>query len=162
MVTRFIALLLALLAMGCAPPGAGTATNPVESGTEPVLLTVEPRSEWRVMWIEGDTDLPDGALVNYRATHELARAAPAEEWPAKNLIDSGRATVQGGHYWARVNTLNWPAGEVAVLVQFPLPPQPPEVDAKYGEFGERLTGENVTDLGGIKAIEVESRFEHAR
>lgn len=162
MVTRIIAPLLALLAMGCAAPGAGTATNPVESGTEPVLLTVEPRSEWRVMWIEGDTDLPDGALVNYRATHELARSAPAEDWPATNLIDSGRATVQGGHYWARVNTLNWPAGEVAVLVQFPLPPQPPEVDAKYGEFGERLTGENVTDLGGMKAIEVESRFEHTR
>ena len=162
MVTRIIAPLLALLAMGCAAPGAGTATDPVESGTEPVLLTVEPRSEWRVMWIEGDTDLPDGALVNYRATHELARSAPAEDWPATNLIDSGRATVQGGHYWARVNTLNWPAGEVEVLVQFPLPPQPPEVDAKYGEFGERLTGDNVTDLGGMKAIEVESRYEHTR
>jgi len=157
-----MAPLLVLLAVGCALPDSGSGTDQVENGTEPVLLTVEPRPEWRVLWIEGDTDLPDGALVNYRATHELARSAPTEDWPATNLIDSGRASVQGGHYWARVNTLNWPAGEVQVLVQFPLPPQPPEVDVRYGEFGEHLTGENVTDLGGMKAIEVESRFEHTR
>ena len=162
MLTRIIAPLLALLALGCAVPGAGTTTTPAESGTEPVRLTVQPRSEWRVLWIEGDTDLPDGALVNYRATHELARAAPAEDWPATNLIDSGRATVQDGHYWARVNTLNWPAGEVEVQVQFPLPPQPPDVETRYGPFGEQLTGENVIDLGGMKAIEVASRFEHTR
>ena len=154
--------LLTLLAAGCAAAGSGSATDPIDSGTEAVLLTVETRSEWRVLWIEGETDLPDGALVNYRATHELARSAPTEEWPATNLIDSGRATVQGGQYWAQINTLNWPAGEVEVLIQFPLPPQPSDVDARYGEFGEHLTGENVTDLGGMKAIEVESRFEHRR
>ena len=152
--------LLVLLATGCAAAGSGSATDPTDSGTEPVLLTVETRSEWRVLWIEGETDLPDGALVNYRATHALARTAPTEEWPATNLIESGRATVQGGQYWAQINTLNWPAGDVTVLVQFPLPPQPPDVDTRYGEFGEHLTGENVTDLGGMKAIEVESRFEH--
>jgi hypothetical protein len=47
-----------------------------------------------------------------------------------------------------------------VLVQFPLLPQPPNIDARYGEFGEHLTGENVTDLGGMKALEIETRFEH--
>ena len=160
MVKCIVAPILALLATGCTATGSGSATDPIDAGTEPVLLTVETRSEWRALWIEGDTDLPDGALVNYRATHELARSTPTEDWPATNLIDSGRATVQAGHYWTRINTLNWPAGEVVVLVQFPLPPQPPDVDARYGEFGEHLTGENVTDLGGMKALEVEARFEH--
>ena len=160
MVKRIVVPILTLLATGCAAAGSGSATDPIDNGTEPVRLTVETRSEWRVLWIEGDTDLPDGALVNYSATHELARSAPTAEWPARNLIDSGRATVQGGQYWTRINTLNWPPGEVVVLVQFPLPPQPPDVDTRYGEFGEYLTGENVTDLGDMKALEVESRFEH--
>ena len=162
MVERIIVPVLAILAVGCGGTGSNSATGPVDTGTETVQLSVQPRSEWRVLWIEGDTDLPDGALVNYRATHELARSAPTEEWPATNLIDSGRATVEGGHYWARVNTLNWPAGEVEVLIQFPLPPQPSEVDSRYGEFGEHLTGENVTDLGGMKALEVEHSYQHTR
>ena len=163
MVTRMMVVpLLALLAAGCAATGSDSAIGATDTGTEPVLLTVDTRSEWRVLWIEGDTDLPDGALVSYRATHELARSVPTEEWPATNLIDSGRATVQGGQYWARINTLNWPAGDVEVLVQFPVPPQPPDVDTRYGKFGDHLTGENVTDLGGMKAVEVESRFEHRR
>ena len=162
MMNRMLAPLICLVVAGCTPsPSAGGAES-LDTGTESVMLVVEPRSEWRVLWIEGDTDLPDGAMVNYRATHELARTAPTEDWPATNLIDSGRATGQGGHYWARINTLNWPTGEVEVLVQFPLPPQPEIVNARYGSFGEHLTGENVTDLGGMKAIEITHRFEHIR
>lgn len=131
-------------------------------GTEPVMLSVEHRSEWRVLWVEGETDLPDGAYVNYRVTHDLARTTPVENWPAANLIESGRAVVQDGQYWARVNTLNWPSGPVRILVQFPLPPQPPAVVERYGEFGEQLTGANVTVLNGMKAIEVERAFDHQR
>ena len=159
MVTRMVVPLLTLLVAGCA---ATDSDSGHDSGTEVVLLTVETRSEWRVLWVEGETDLPDGALVNYSATHALARSTPSEDWPTTNLIDAGRATVQGGHYWARVNTINWPEGEVEVLVQFPLPPQPQEVDARYGEFGEHLTGKNVIDLGGMKAIEIEHSFQHIR
>ena len=162
MVTRMPVSLLALLVTGCAAAGSGSGNDPTNLGTEAVLLTVETRSEWRVLWVEGETDLPDGALVNYSATHALARSTPPGDWPATNLIDSGRATVQGGHYWAKVNTINWPEGEVEVLVQFPLPPQPQEIDARYGEFGEYLTGKNVIDLGGMKAIEIEHSFQHTR
>ena len=159
---RMLAPLLCLVATGCTPQNPTGEPESMDTGIESVMLVVEPRSEWLVLWIEGDTDLPDGAMVNYRATHELARTAPTEDWPAANLIDSGRSTVHGGHYWARVNTLNWPAGEVEVLVQFPLPPQPEIVNVRYGSFGEHLTGENVTDLGGMKAIEIKHRFEHTR
>ena len=141
----------------------GLARGELEQGTEPVALEVRHRSEWRVLWIEGDTDLPDGAFVNYTVTHEAAAVTPSEEWPAANLTESGRATVNDGQYWARINTLNWPTGQVRILVQFPLPPQPPEVDARYGAFGEHLTGEDVTVLaGGMKAVEVEHTLEHRR
>ena len=149
-----------LLLCGCGQPqtnGEHTVT-----GTEAVRLTVDHRSEWRVLWIDGETNLPDGALVNYRVTHSVARTSPSEDWPAMNLIDSGRATVQNGQYWSRINTLNWPKGEVEIVVQFPLPPQPSEVVRRYGEFGEQRTGDNVTDFGGMKAVEVTHVFDHRR
>ena len=151
---------LAGVVAACAPAEPGPE-QPDDQGTESVALTVETRSEWRVLWVEGETDLPDGAEVQYRASHALARTAPASEWPAANLIASGRATVQDGTYWAQINTLNWPRGEVRVVVQFPVPPQPSSVVERYGEFGERLTGENVSDLDGVKVVEQEHVFEHA-
>ena len=115
-----------------------------------------------MLWIEGETDLPDGAFVDYRVTHSVARSTSADEWPAANLIASGRANVREGQYWSRVNTQGWPAGEVEIVVQFPLPPQPGTVRMRYGEFGEHLTGDNVADFGGMKAVEVTYVFDHRR
>ena len=148
--TLFAACALASCAETVAPPA------------EPVELTVRHRSEWRVLWLEGETNLPDGAHLNYRVTHEAANTIPVAEWPATNLMEAGRSAVTGGTYWARINTFNWPRGNVRVVVQFPLPPQPPEVVERYGEHGERLAGEHVTDVGGTRAIEVEHIFEHRR
>ena len=138
--------------------------NPSDENTseERVLLTVEHRSEWRQLWIEGTTDLPDGAFVNFSVEHEIGSTTPADEWPTANLMESGRATVAEGQYWTVVNTLNWPPGNVRILVQFPLPPQPVEIAARYGEFGEHLVGDNVVTLSGMKAVEAEYQFEHRR
>ena len=153
-------LIIAAAAAGCDGIGMGGAgTDPTE-GTETVALTVDHRSEWRVLWIEGETDLPNGAYVNYRVTHDLARSTSPDAWPAQNLDEAGRSAVQDGQFWTRINTLNWPAGNVTVLVQFPLPPQPAEVVARYGEFGEHLTGEHVAIRQGMKAVEVQHTFEH--
>ena len=149
-----VALLLALPA--CGPEGIGGA------GAETVELTVAHRSEWRQLWLEGETNLPNGAYVNYRVTHEAAHTTEVADWPATNLIESGRSAVQDGTYWARISTFNWPPGAVRVVVQFPLPPQPPEVVARYGEFGERLAGEHVAELRGMKTVQVEHGFEHRR
>ena len=144
------------LAAGCGASGGAA------SGMEPVRLAVEHRSEWRQLWIEGSTDLPDGAYVDYQVAHEMSDTAPAEDWPATNLIDAGRATVREGHFWTRINTFNWPRGSVRIVVQFPLPPQPAEVEARYGAFGERLTGENVVAVAGAQVVEVEHVFDHRR
>ena len=147
------------IAGGCSGPEFSTQGP---AGSETVSLNVEHRSEWRQLWIQGTTDLPDGAFLNYSVTHELAASRPPDEWPATNLLESGRATVKDGQFWSIVNTLNWPNGNVRVLVQFPFPPQPPTIESRYGPLGEHLTGENVTTLAGMKAIEVEHHFEHRR
>jgi len=131
-------------------------------GSNTVELNVQHRSEWRELWVEGTTNLPDGAYVDFRVTHELGEMEPADQWPATNLRESGRAAVQQGQYWTRINTFNWPPGNVRVVVQFPLPPQPIEIEARYGIFGEHLEGKNVTSIAGTRTVEVEYRFEHRR
>ena len=147
------------VAVGCSEPEGATIDS---DGSETVSLSVEHRSEWRQLWIQGATDLPDGAFLNYSVTHELAESSPPDQWPATNLLESGRATVKDGQFWSTINTLNWPNGNVRVLVQFPFPPQPPPIESRYGPMGEHLTGENVTTLAGMKAVEVEHQFEHRR
>ena len=154
-------MLLSLAAVCGSCGGAGDASGGgAVEGAETVQLEVTHRSEWRQLWIEGATDLPDGAYVNFRITHEAAETVPVEEWPAENLMETGRAAVQDNQFWTRINTFRWPRGEVRVIVQFPLPPQPDEVMARYGEFGERLGGANVTERAGMRAVEVEHVFEH--
>ena len=148
------------LAAGCGAAG-GAASDPAP-GVEAVRLDVEHRSEWRQLWIEGSTDLPDGAYVDYQVAHEMSDTTPAEDWPATNLIESGRAAVTEGQFWTRINTFNWPRGSVRIVVQFPLPPQPAEVEARYGAFGERLAGDNVVTVAGAKIVEVEHVFDHRR
>ncbi len=154
-----LVLLATCLTAAC---GAGGASSDAASGMETVQLVVEHRSEWRQLWIEGTTDLPDGAFVDYQVAHEMSDTTPADEWPATNLIESGRASVTQGHFWTRINTFNWPRGSVRIVVQFPLPPQSPEVEARYGAFGERLAGDNVATVAGAKVVEVEHVFDHRR
>lgn len=148
------------MAAGCGATG-GAASDP-DAGMEAIQLVVEHRSEWRQLWIEGATDLPDGAFVDFQVAHEMSDTTPADEWPATNLIESGRASVAEGRFWARINTFNWPRGSVRIVVQFPLPPQPAEVEARYGAFGERMTGDNVVTVAGAQIVEVEHVLDHRR
>ena len=142
--------------------GVSTLNGSPTTENNTVELDIQHRSEWRELWVEGTTNLPDGAYVDFRITHELAEMEPADQWPANNLSESGRAAVQEGQYWTKINTFNWPPGNVRVVVQFPLPPQPIEIETRYGIFGEHLEGENVTSIAGTRAVEVEYRFEHRR
>lgn len=154
-------ILLVLAPVAACSPGGGAMPG-AAAGTEPVRLEIEHRSEWRQLWVEGATDLPDGAFVDYQVAHEMSDTTPADDWPATNLIEIGRASVTEGQFWARINTFNWPRGSVRIVVQFPLPPQPPEVETRYGAFGERLAGDNVVTAAGARVVEVEHVFDHRR
>ena len=77
---------------GCtpAPAGEGVADAPgAGSGTETVVLAVGHQTRWRQLRIEGETDLPDGAVVTWQVTHALANELPRGEWPAQNLLADG-------------------------------------------------------------------------
>ena len=152
---------LALSSAGCSL-GSDTGQDGESPGGEAVTLAVDHRSRWRELRIEGETDLPDGAVVSYRVTHARAEELPPSEWPAKNLIADGTAVVQEQQYWARLNTTYWPAGDVRVQVRFPVAPQPTTVSGRYGAFGEHLTGDNVTSLGASKVVTAEHTLEWTR
>lgn len=160
------ALAAGALWLGCAPAPAGEgAEDPAgggNGGTETVRLAVDHQTSWRELLIEGETDLPDGAVVNLQITHAAANELPRREWPAQNLIADGSAVVQDGAYWTRLNTTYWPPGRVDVVVQFPVAPQPDTVRLRYGEFGENLTGDNVSDLGGSRVVTAEHAFDWTR
>ena len=148
---------------GCTPAtGDGAGPGNASSGGVTVALSVDHRSRWRELRLEGTTDLPDGAVVSYHVTHALGEELPPSEWPAQNLIADGTAVVQESQYWSRLNTTYWPAGAVRVQVQFPVVPQPAAVRARYGAFGEHLTGDNVTILGGSKVVTAEHTLEWTR
>ena len=152
--------------MGCAPApageGGGDAAGGGDPGTETVVLAVDHETRWRELRIKGATDLPDGAVVTYQVTHALASELPRGEWPAQNLITDGAAVVQDGVYWTRLNTTYWQPGRVDVLVQFPVAPQPDPVRLRYGQFGEHLTGDNVSSLGGSRVVAAEHAFDWTR
>jgi hypothetical protein len=114
---------------GCAEPAADPVDGREPSGAEPVALSISHESRWRELRVEGTTDLPDGAVLSYRA---------------------------------RLNTTYWPKGSVQVEVQFPIAPQPLAIRARYGDFGEELTGNNVTVLGASKVVTAEHAFDWTR
>ena len=134
-------------------------SSALNQGTQPVSLQISHRTEWRALWIEGETDLPDGAYVNIRIIHQLGQTTPVDTWPASNLMDSTRSAVKDGTFWTKINTIRWPAGPVTIRAQFPLPPQTPDITQRYGEFGEHLTGPNVISQNGMKAMNVEETFD---
>jgi len=146
----------------CSEPAGGGGPSQEPSGAESVMLSITHESRWRELRVEGATDLPDGAVLSYRVTHALANELPPSEWPAQNLIADGTAAVQEGKYGARLNTTYWPKGSVQVEVQFPIAPQPPTIRTRYGNFGEELTGNNVTVLGSSKVVTAEHTFNWTR
>ena len=144
-----------LISWSCNPSNLSSA---LDQGTQSVSLQISHRTEWRTLWIEGKTDLPDGAYVNIRIIHELGQTTPMDTWPASNLMDNARSTVKDGTFWTKINTIRWPAGSVTVSAQFPSPPQAPEITKRYGEFGEHMAGMNVISQNGMKAVNVEEIF----
>jgi len=138
-----LAAVLALLVIVIATPGDNEKT---------VALTLVAERAGGAVIFEGTTDLPDGALIAY----EVSRDYGDEEWPANPWATEGTVAVKRGAYRGRVE--NAPEGTIKVWVAFQTilgaETQPADVLETFGEMGEHLTGENVTEAGGLKRVEL--------
>jgi hypothetical protein len=151
---RYVAGVVAVLLVAC---GGGVSEEPIGDTLAPppgqtVQLTLSHRLDGATLWLEGDTDLPDGANVSYQVTHEYAATEQAPE--GMLLMESSHVAVSGGRYSTSLSLEGWPAGDVRLFVAFPLPPQPEFIVERFGGTGENLAGDNVTAIGTFKSVEV--------
>lgn len=134
---------------------ASTLAATPDSG-QIVELILTPRIQGNLLIIEGQTNLPDRALLMYEAT-EIA---------ANPMIANGTMPVLAGRYLREVDLNGWHTGTIAVWVAFQTvlqgsETQPEEVIQRFGEMGEFLYGENVTEDGGMKRVEVIQTVEYS-
>ena len=128
------------------------AATPESSQT--VELSLNPRILGHFLIIEGQTDLPNRTLLMYEAA----------EVSSDPKIETGTLDVLDGRYLRQVDIQGWHAGTIAVWVGFQtlLPngqKQSETVIEKFGEMGEFLYGDNVTEVNGLKRAEVTQTLE---
>ncbi len=152
------ALVGLLLTAGCGP-GAADQSAVVEAPPPiAVTLTLSPTLQGSRLRIAGTTDLPDGAVIVYEVRHERWATEGELQW-----FREGQVVVEEGAFSTRTRLRSWPRGALQVWASFqtvlPDGQQPPEVIATFGEMGERLAGDNVTQVGDMKRAEVTARVE---
>ena len=119
-----------------------------------VELSLNPRIQGNLLIIEGRTDLPNRALLMYEVSQVSTNPKVA----------NGTMPVQESRYLRQVDLTGWHAGTIEVWVGFQMllgsnENQPEEVMERFGEMGEHLYGDNVTENGGFKRVEVSERLE---
>ena len=117
--------------------------------TVELAMTVE-RDGGRVH-IEGNTDLPDDAILAFEVRHEGYEIDP--ETPIDMLFAEGLTTISNGEFQIEVNISSFEPGEIEVWVAFQMRfinsnrTQPRQVIRQFGDRGELLQGDNVTNHG---------------
>lgn len=119
-----------------------------ESG-QLVHLTLNPYVQNNLLIIEGMTDLPNRTLLLYEVSE--VSAAPK--------VLNGTMPVLERRYSTQVDITGWNADTIIVWVGFQTlldgnEAQPEEVIERFGEMGEFLYGDNVTESNGLKRVEV--------
>lgn len=114
-----------------------------------VHLTLNPYVQNNLLIVEGMTDLPARTLLLYEV-REIS-AAPK--------VLNGTMPVQERRYSRQVDLTGWNADTIIVWVGFQTllsgnEKQPEEVIERFGEMGEFLYGDNVTEANGLKRVEV--------
>lgn len=122
-----------------------------------VHLTLSASLIGDLLTIEGTTDLPNRTILMYKVS-------PVAPDP---ISTDATVAVLDGRYAAQVDLSGWPSGTVEVWVGFQMflsngQTQPQEVIERYGERGEYLYGENVTENSGLKRVEVRQAIEILR
>ncbi|HET6822475.1 MAG TPA: hypothetical protein VFH34_07480 [Anaerolineales bacterium] len=114
-----------------------------------VHLTLNPTLQNNLLMVEGNTDLPNRTILMYEVRE--VSAAPK--------VASGTMPVLDGRYARQVNLTGWNADTIVVWVGFQTlldgnEEQPQEVIERFGELGEFLYGDNVTQVNGLKRVEI--------
>lgn len=130
------------------------ASPPVPDSAQFVELRLNPRILGNLLFIEGQTNLPNRALLVYEAS----------EVSANPKVETGSMPVLDGKYLREVDLSGWQAGTIAVWVGFQTvldgsERQPEEVIERFGELGEFLYGENVKESGGLRRVEAMQTIE---
>ena len=138
-----------------------TAAARLASPTPPawaqsVQLSLFPHIEGNILVVEGRTDLPPRTLL----LHKVAEVSSAPK------IINGTMPVLDGTYGRKINLTGWHAGTIAVWVGFQTrvgnnEKQPEESIQRFGEMGEFLYGENVSEADGVKRVEVLKTVEYS-
>ena len=127
--------------------------TPLDSA-QTVHLSLFSHIEGDMLTIEGLTDLPNRAILMY----EVSEVSP------NPTIVEGTVPVLDGRYSRQVDLTGWPAGTIAIWVGFQTllehgEKQPSDVIERFGEMGEFLYGENITETDGLKRVEVMNTLE---
>ena len=111
-----------------------------------VALTSSSRIVGQTLFIEGTTDLPDSAVIEWELRHESLFTR--RDIPISRMATEGHTVVHDRRYTIAVDLSAWPSGQVEVWVAFqPLSygtRQPACVNRLYGRSGEWIEGENVS------------------
>jgi hypothetical protein len=159
---------------------AGNATSPFHAepahSSKPshprysVDFSLIPSLSGRKLFIEGATDLPDGARIAYEVEHEdWKKVDPRIRSAVALTFANGSIPVEHGRYSKMVDLSGWRAGSVSVWAAFEpvIREQPDTVRQKYGKQGEFLIGPNVTttnikDIGSYSRVELTRKFRLAK
>lgn len=133
---------------------ASLASPTAPASAQFVSLSLNPRIQGNLLIIEGRTDLPNRALLMYEAT----------EVSTNPMVAQGTMPVLDGNYLRQVDLSGWHAGTIAVWVAFQTlldsnEKQPEEILERFGEMGEFLYGDNITEADGLKRVEVTQTVE---
>jgi hypothetical protein len=132
---------------------ATAATNlagpPTPASAQFVHLTLNPYLQNNLLMVEGMTDLPDRTILMYEV----------REVSAVPMVFNGTMPVLEGRYARQVDLTGWHADTIFIWVAFQTlldsnEGQPEEVIERFGEMGEFLYGDNVTEANGFKRVEV--------
>jgi hypothetical protein len=111
-----------------------------------VVLTNTPRVVGRTIIIEGTTDLPDSAIIEWELRHE--QLFKRHDIPISRMATEGHAVVRGHKYVVAVDLSSWPTGQVEVWVAFQPASygtrQPAFVNRLFGSSGQWIEGSNVS------------------
>jgi len=133
----------------CCGITAGTALCEADTPTGNLSLLAHAQLVGRKLHIVGNTDAPDGCVIEWELRHQELYGLNSED--TDTTAAEGSVHVRGGAFVADVDLKFWKPGTVQVWIALQPEafgtPQPAAVTQLIGERGEKLKGPNVHTVG---------------